>query len=576
MSLNNILTDVHNSLTSQELVAMDIVVSVSEIDTISQVSDVYGGDCFIAYQTVISATSPTNMDDYWNDPDKDQYQNPRFFNGWTGPSRNNWNFRHMTEGDTSTWYYPKIDAIDFFDPDPVTRPRIFIPGESWEIYNKIEYNSDYSSLNDLQGMIIYDPTQRFQTEFPNLIIRSQIQAVEAVIQSWRNFLAADRYITDRSKGPINNLQGVANEQLIIHLEDTLYITRDRTTLSNNLDASKISLGAGDIFDLTPKEITTSEQGHAGTQHRFSCKLTKLGYVFTDVKQGKVFLLQGFTDLKEISRLHMRNFFRDFTPADIGDNPFIHDGITTILDEKYNRLLISFNKGTESFTISYSPEKQSWVSYHDYQPSILYNLRSNKVFSVNNGYTKTGTDQPTYSGVYLHNDIANGQRGVFYNLNDAVVVPYPMLIDIPETGQNYDSTVFTNLEWSSEVLDKSENYYKDETFSYLSIRTPTLATGKLDLVKLNNIQNPYVSNMRLTETLWNFNSLRNRTVPGVPFLGSFYADFTVIEAALAIDQMWYNAGRFVDKYAIIRFEYSNLYDRQFLFLDHTLYNRQSIR
>ncbi len=311
LSINNLLTDVHNALTAQDLVATDIITTVDpdSVETIFSTSDIYGGDSFMSYQTVIQATSPTNRDEYWNDPSKDQYQNPRVFNGWTVPSRNNWNFRHQIDGDVSTWYYPKVDALDFFDPDNVSRPRTFLPGEDWSLYNKVEYNSDYSSINELQGMIIYDPTQRFQTEFPNLIIRSEAQASESLIQSWRSFLATDRYITDRSKGPITNLQGVANEQLIIHLEDTLFITRDRTTLSNDIDASRISLGAGDIFDLTPRELVTSENGHAGTQHRYSCKLTKLGYVFTDVKQGKVFLLRGFTDLELLSIDQQNRYFK---------------------------------------------------------------------------------------------------------------------------------------------------------------------------------------------------------------------------------------------------------------------------
>ena len=63
--------------------------------------------------------------------------------------------------------------------------------------------------------------------------------------------------------------------------------------------------------------------------------------------------------------------------------------------------------------------------------------------------------------------------------------------------------------------------------------------------------------------------------GIPFLRSFYQDFTIDDTVLA-DDMWYSEARFIDKYVIVRFEYSNLYDRKFLFLDHTLYNRQSIR
>ncbi|UCD07334.1 MAG: hypothetical protein JSW41_05950, partial [Candidatus Aenigmatarchaeota archaeon] len=100
-------------------------------------------------------------------------------------------------------------------------------------------------------------------------------------------------------------------------------------------------------------------------------------------------------------------------------------------------------------------------------------------------------------------------------------------------------------------------------------------GRVPLTDIN-VQVPYASNIRQAETIWRYNTIRDIAIPGVPFLRGFYDDYIVDAAALATNKMWYNTGRFIDKYAIVRFEYTNLFDRQFLFLDHTLYHRQSIR
>jgi len=156
------------------------------------------------------------------------------------------------------------------------------------------------------------------------------------------------------------------------------------------------------------------------------------------------------------------------------------------------------------------------------------------------------------------------------------VPYPMLIDIPETGQNYDQLIFQSIEWSSEVRNKNGDYLMEETLDKITVRTPTLTTGPISLVKGISLQNTYNKTMRSAETVWHFNKLRNRSQRGVPFLKNFYNDYDIDVTALAAAQMWFNTARFIDKYAVVRFEYSNLYDRQFLLLDHLIYNRQSFR
>ena len=67
----------------------------------------------------------------------------------------------------------------------------------------------------------------------------------------------------------------------------------------------VTLGSGDLFDVKPEEVIP-DVGYAGTHNQLACKVTKLGYIFPEVTQGKVFILS--TGLKEISSDGFRRFF----------------------------------------------------------------------------------------------------------------------------------------------------------------------------------------------------------------------------------------------------------------------------
>jgi hypothetical protein len=569
-SYNNLLSDVHDPYSNQNLVRTKHVNYNISGAGVYELLNNYGGDVFVSYQSVLcSASVPTQI--YRSIQAADA--GVRNFIAWTAPSNNNWSFRHEVTESIFSQYYPKTSPEVFALPEPEADGGVFLWGpEETALYNDIRYNDDYSRDNNLVALNIFDPQEEFAVEFPNLIIRSAAQSPDVTAISWRVFLANDRYTTDTSKGAVTNLQGVANEHLIIHQEDSLYITRDRTTIQG--DVTSATLGAGDIFQLTPKEIVTSQDGHAGTQHRFSCRLTKAGYTFFDLKQGKWFLLQGISDLKEISLNGFRNFFRDEVDKTIQDNPFWTTGITVAYDEKYNRIIQSFINQDKSFCVSYAPEINGFASFHDYKPNVIFTTRSNRIFSVNNGFDHNLLPDNLYFGLYEHNV---GVSGIYYNVRDPEPVPFPMILDLVYNQDNYQKKVIQTIEWTSEVYDDQlSEFYRDETFDYITVRTATKASLRTELERLVNLTRMHNSNTRRNESVWSFNAIRDVARNIQPIDQGFFTDYS-LNPVLQPDLIsWYNRGRFLDQYCIYRLEYGNLLGRRILLLDHTVNARLSFR
>lgn len=567
-SLCALKSDVYNSFDAQDLVATAVVKEITNIIPNDSLIDIAGGD-------------------NWQGPHSLHLQGPVDDNTEFGPAGNelqgigsksvhflvteapkNLNYRHSEVGNPESFFYsqsnllPKINNADwdtrYLGLMNITKPPVYL------------YNPDYNTLNDLGlNLTAYDPTVVTEEEFPTTVARSVDNPAESNFINWKTFLVSDRYTMPRNKGVIENLQGVGNQRLFIHLTDSLYITKDRTTLQGSV--ADVTLGSGDIFEVTPFEVLSSDQGYAGTQHKFACVSTKIGYIFPDMSQGKIFIHDGEA-LNEISKNGLRQFWRDHLNKDLQDNPFTGTGVTLAYDEVYNRVLLTAidnNHPTRKFiTASYSPQLEAWASFHDHDSNFLYSTRGNKTFSV-----KTLTPGGP-SDVYLHNV---GPYGRYFNQDTALTVPYPMLIEVLYNDAGYIQKSFSSVTWISQALDLA-NLDQLSTFDFITARSSSKGTGKVPISLYTELVDSHVANTRYVEGEYGFNQLRNlvKQIPGVPIILPFEDNFALNPAALDLNKDWYQQGRMVDTYLAVRFEYLNSNNYKFALLDHGIDFRQSIR
>lgn len=543
-----ILTNVHTSVFEQDIVPVE---SYDASPGDQSVTWAVGGDTFLCYMSFLTI-SPLN-----SNPDATlgapTLQGVRIWRGYIGYSKRNFNYRHQTTGSIGTYYYGKTDPRTLFNKFVDTFADEYQSLiSSTDPINIVEYNSDFNSLNDYLVGVIWSLDLNQATEFPNTIIWSPVQNEESKEYSWRTFPAGNRYVTPKNKGPIINLQGVDNKDLLIHCTRSLFKTR--TDIRLDADQENVFFKSAQLFEIPPEEVLSTANGYAGTQNKFACVLSKVGYVFVDNDQGKIFIYND--KLNEISTQGMRNFFRDYMKMEINyDNPFNLNGYTAVYDERNNRIIIGMKDADRTWTASFNPQTQTWVSFHDYIPDYMFTTADNTVLSIRNNI------------FYLH--LAEGTIKGKYYTND----PYSSYIDIVYRGDNDRNKVFISTWWNTEVYpatvdinNPSRNLLYDKTCTHLTVRTYDQATERIPLIRQSNYDNFYESNMRVINRTWVYDNFRDISIDTGVSLG-FYDDFNVDQTKLNTQMDWWEQRKFMDKFLICRYEFFSGADNlRWLFLD----------
>lgn len=557
----SLLSSVHASFTNQTLIPTEQYSAPTSTSILAT-----GGDGFICYMSYVTAQAlNANPVGTLGVPSR---EGVRVWNAYIGYSRNNWNFRYQTTGDVGTYYNPKTDPRNMYTISRVnqsltTAPFITI-GEATLLdlnavnFNSLNYNIDYSVHNELISPVIFDPVIPSVTRYPNTIIFTPQGSEESQVTSWKTFLSGDRYVIPKNKGEITNLQGLRNQQLLINTQYSFFRTRTDIQMATAGASSgeNVFFRSASIFTLPPEEVLPTSQGYAGTQHKQSCRLTKAGYFFVDDIQGKAFLYSG--ELKEVSENGLRNFFKNskLDQANQGTEAWTSNGYITGWDERNNRLILTKKEGVTSWTLSYNPSKETWVSYHDYTPDHLFMTVDNILYGVKD------------NKFYIMNLLSNNtQKGIYFDN----VTPFSSYID-QVYGKDTEDGLVVNVKWVTEVYPNqytngqpvlTNNY--TTTLSHLTLRGLEHCTDRVALVSRSDYNQLYKSNTRNLNRTWYFDDIRDISIqPG--FTKDFYNNYDLDSTKLNINTPWYAQRRFIDKYVICRFEFDNTQNLRLLFLD----------
>ena len=516
VNLMSYKTNCYNSINSQLLVSTGKYIKIGDND-----KKIYGGDIFIGLHSFVSI----GLDDY-----RAYEDGPGAFLNRPGGSiknlrtyltegYNNMSLRHTDSADEGTKYYPK-EVIG-------GNVAWFLGMNVGATFNKIAYNKDYSSVNDLNSFTIFDVNNKFIAEDPYKIVRTKVPNKEERQPSWKVFLANDYYIIPRDKGYITNIQGVGND-LFINCEQALLKTRGSEELAT--DSFKVVLGTGNIFDRPPIEMVFEETGYAGCQHKFSCLLTRYGYFFIDEDRKKVFLVAD--TVKDITE-GLKNFFRDNLKT-TGDNPYRENGYTVGWDEEYERIILSSKEA--GFTRSYYPSLNSWYGRSFYYPNMMIGDR-NSLFAFSEGK------------IYKHNNPLN--KGIYYA--SPVIHSFAVVIVIKD---NKNQIALTNVNWKT-LFTLDGNPIKNKTFDKLLAWNSYQSTGDVTLIPHDSDQtlvyNYDETNIRRVKNIWNFNKTKNKIkVKDTKFID----DIDIISGTIGTDLPFYMKKLLMDDYIAIKLLFSN--------------------
>lgn len=518
LTYKQILSDMYSSYKTQTLVTTGRRFGVNTEVT----STIYGGDTNLSFVSVLTIGIQSSANAF--EAEATNY-GVRAFRHYLSETRHNWNYRHQDTAQIQDLYAPKMDPRDFWTNRDAGQCIIDVATVQ---VNKLNYNTDYDILNDYLPAVIIDKIEDFSSTAPTTIIWSDTQQADSSTTSWKSFPAANIHVQPRHKGVITNLQGFGNNELLIHHEHSLFITQAKIGLA--ADAGDINLKSRELFEISPKEILTVDEGYAGTKHSLACRMTKLGYAFVDDSTGKVFTFNG--QLQEISANGMRAFFRDTARSVTNNNPFNSIGYTIVFDESLNRLIFTKKKDNQSFTISYS--SPMWISYHDYIPDYGFNL--------SNGMTLLVKDVDIY-------EMNAGDRGKYFD-----ETPYAFFVDASFAEANKNDKVLENVRWVNFISQESV-LVPNKTLTALTIFSPTQCTGRIPLTPITGINRFLRQNTRQYNQTWEFNNIYSIAI-SPDFLLPFYDGYEIDPTKLNSNLPWYAKEKVINKFVTCRFEYDN--------------------
>jgi len=397
------------------------------------------------------------------------------------------------------------------------------------------YNQ-YFSAGTIQS-IYYDPevAKLCYTYYPDRIIYSLPQQYEAVKDSWFIYLV-NNY--KEFKSQISGVKAINKSGIFITFKnDSPLMYQGVDTLQTDL-GTKITIGDGGLFSQPQQSVSNSDKAYeyGSSQNRRSVISTPAGLYFMSQNQGRIFAYgEG---LKEISQNGMKWWYilympykltEDFPDYPWQDNPVsgigchsTYDSSSTILyfakkdyglKAEFKGLVVYVplnlkGKGDyftvigqpniryllgdprifddASWTISYDPKAQYWISFHDWHPDLLLPTKDIFLSIKNNTLWKHNYLCDTFCNFYgnqhgfeLEFPIVTGQtvmttRSMEYALecyrrNEESCIDQHHVLDY-----NFDQAIVYNTEQVSGYLNL--NLYPKNDIN-LSLEYPKLGTNQ---------------------------------------------------------------------------------------------------
>jgi hypothetical protein len=403
------------------------------------------------------------------------------------------------------------DPYQFTDLNSMFRSDIITAGN----YYKYDYSLSVSKLfnsNISWGNLLprdYNPATAatcYTYKFYRLIY-SLPQQDESKQDSWRSFLTNNYKDFDSRVTCVKPFSKTGALFMMEKQSPLQFIGVDQ--LQTDV-GTKITIGDGGLFSQALQQISNSDDSYeyGSNQGRYCSVGTIYGIFWVSQNQGKVFHYRG--QLVEISNNGLKWWFSRYLPSQLmkvypdyphHDNPVVGIGVQMIYDNTNSIIYITkkdykplrsdytfdadgnfYLNGTKieftneryfedaSWTISYDPKSQTWISFHDWVPTFLVPGK-NHFMSVNK------------DSIWKHNIRCDSYCN-YYG------VDYPFEIEfVSATGQQVAS--MRNIEYLLEAYEYSNDcrdkfHVLDENFDQAIIYNSEQISGLLNLnIKTKN-------------------------------------------------------------------------------------------
>jgi len=365
------------------------------------------------------------------------------------------------------------------------------------------------------------------------IIYSPQSFDEELTDTYRVTLSEDYKDVSANKGQILGLKYKRN-QLVVNCEEGSFILQPNPQQIAT-DQNLAYITTGDFLAIPPQEIVQSDIGYGGLQDKLATINTKYGYVWADVLNGQLHEFgdgikslsgeleywfidnMGFAINETIYNAYSEKLAFKSTIAGVGmqlsydplydrllvhksdydltkDAKLLFTGVVESDDDFTFGLQVNINNGkwkvtgfgssyfvditnkdlfiNKSWTLSYSYETQSWVSWHSYQPQFMMYDTHSFYSCVDNECWK-----------HLH----DGNYQTFYDRKYDFIIEY--------VSNNPATQDLRNVHYYGQTLslDSDSDQWienRDVTFNRMLVYNQYQSTGIQDLNLILQDKNPY--------------------------------------------------------------------------------------
>lgn len=316
--------------------------------------------------------------------------------------------------------------------------KLFSNFLSWGLLQDRYYNPDIA-----ETCYLYRPKTVMYSLPENISIRRD---------GWRAFLPLNK---KDFTSKVTSIKPLNKNGALMLFEDESPIFITGTETLELTSGNKIVIGDGNLFDRPLQNIVNSEYSneYGSCQNRLAIANTPAGIFYMSQNQGKIFQVAGESGLKEISNQGMKWWFAKYLPYklikhdtaflddngniisfELLDNPVIGIGCQVIYDNlnqivffckkdwvirtdildtvKYisgNRFLVNDVLEVElgdsayfepaSWTVSWDPKTNNWISYHDWHPDLTIATKDTFMTTKNNGIWEHANNCNSYCNFY---------------------------------------------------------------------------------------------------------------------------------------------------------------------------------
>lgn len=559
--LKNVVTNQYKTLDGNKYVFVDVLLKNDTVRNNNQLNvpisrNIFNGDVFISkffFRTSLAVDYGfLDPNKYWEDQHPSWVEDKlvevfgpvppgiqdrvgadlKAGNYYFVESEINCNYRHFPierdeQGNiskTGVPYFPKQNKVEVLKPDA-------------ELGHSNGYNIQYSKDNAIKYFYLRPFNYRDVIYYPNTVIASQRSFEGELSDQFRIFLPTTKQDVPKTKGPITDLY-VHNNSLYAHAERTLFkmFFNETSAISSN-SGEEILLGDSGVFTREADEVFTIDGGYAGTLHDLANVASPFGRIFVDYHSKKIFMLTD--SISEISQNGLWKFFQNAmkitNESENNANNPRGIGLIAFFDPANKRYVLSIKDFERSYTISYSFLSNSWVSFHDYIPSVVF-THDNDVISIDNN------QYPSVS-LFKHN---KGKHGTYY---DGLPASSEVVAIIRPDSDGLSELVFDNMVFEVD-FENNGVVLTNEFFNRFSFWNKIQYSGIHQTVMTSN--NRFDINVIYKSKAYRVRGLLSSTID----------DSKDIFDPTNIDLSMQNKSRLKGKYVMVKLEYDNEFDYHF--------------